>query len=345
MARKVDYTGMSLSPQEGFLLSRIDGNTSVDMLAQLTGLNETYAIKIIQRLWELHLIEIDGVKRKKNNENQYAKTKTNTKKRGRTHIHPEIISPSWPIQIREISLNNNETIDVKIVSLSEQQVVSCFVKNLEKISYYELFQVKRNANRKEIRTAYFQLSKTFHPDHWFRKELGSFSRDVSTIFKWVNKAYATLSAQKKREQYEKILAKGLLGEWQEKQNIRAKKTRKNSPFEKLRKKAATAEHQRDFIGALNLFKQALQLRVDGEVLIHMAMCELQLRRPAYSIEILIARARGAQANETICLLLEAHLARRESKHKKALQLYHSVLKRDPTVADAIAGIKAIRNTK
>ena len=43
--------------------------------------------------------------------------------------------------------------------------------------------VKRDADKKQIRNAYFEMSKLFHPDAYFGKRVGSYKSKMETVFK------------------------------------------------------------------------------------------------------------------------------------------------------------------
>ena len=53
---------------------------------------------------------------------------------------------------------------------------------LGRVDYYQLLGVSRDAKRKQIRNAYFALSKRYHPDSFYGKEMGGFSALVDEIF-------------------------------------------------------------------------------------------------------------------------------------------------------------------
>src|SRR5690606_289083 len=55
------------------------------------------------------------------------------------------------------------------------------------------------------RTAYFQLSKVFHPDTMFRKRLGSYKAKMEAIFKRLTEAYEVLGKKRAREEYDRYL--------------------------------------------------------------------------------------------------------------------------------------------
>jgi curved DNA-binding protein CbpA len=67
-------------------------------------------------------------------------------------------------------------------------------------TYYQILGVAKDANQKEIRKAFRELAKKFHPD--LGKQKG---KDYSKIFEQINLAYSVLSNPKKRKEYDSQL--------------------------------------------------------------------------------------------------------------------------------------------
>jgi curved DNA-binding protein CbpA len=67
--------------------------------------------------------------------------------------------------------------------------------------YYDVLNVKRNANRQEIKHAYYKLSKQFHPDV-------NSSETAENVFKEIQEAYNTLGDETKRKEYDGKLFTG-----------------------------------------------------------------------------------------------------------------------------------------
>ena len=64
--------------------------------------------------------------------------------------------------------------------------------------YYELLGVKKTATEAELKKAYRELAKKYHPD----KNKGN--KDAENRFKEISEAYAVLSDKEKREQYDRL---------------------------------------------------------------------------------------------------------------------------------------------
>ena len=56
-----------------------------------------------------------------------------------------------------------------------------------------LLGVSDEANEKDLKRAYFKLSREFHPDRYFRRNLGPYRNQIEIIFKGIQKAYENLS--------------------------------------------------------------------------------------------------------------------------------------------------------
>jgi len=76
----------------------------------------------------------------------------------------------------------------------------------ENRNYYQLLGVARDADKKLIKSAYFELSKLFHPDSLFGKDLGPFKSKMEVVFKRLTEAYEVLGRNQRRKEYDEYLA-------------------------------------------------------------------------------------------------------------------------------------------
>jgi curved DNA-binding protein CbpA len=93
------------------------------------------------------------------------------------------------------------------VDLSEEfrQDLREFAERLPSLNYYEVLGVPWHADRQAIREAFFQRSKTYHPDRFFGKRLGVYEAILLEIFKRVAAAHEVPRDPELRTQYDRSL--------------------------------------------------------------------------------------------------------------------------------------------
>jgi len=72
---------------------------------------------------------------------------------------------------------------------------------LENGTYYDLFGVGREFERAELRTSYYAISRRFHPDRFYRQDLGGHEELLEQVFARINLAYRTLDDPDERSRY------------------------------------------------------------------------------------------------------------------------------------------------
>ena len=187
LAPDCDPTRLALSPEEGFLLSRIDGHTSQALLSQLTGLPEKQVDECL-RLWTREgvvLVSVTGPP---------AKEPSNG-----AAVPPP---PPNPEPLHE---GEAPAIDPELdISAEQQKEILAFESRLER-PYHEILGVPADADTRAIKRAYFALSKEFHPDRYFRREIGPFQPMIERVFRKIVEAYELLSDPTVRAEIERSL--------------------------------------------------------------------------------------------------------------------------------------------
>jgi tetratricopeptide (TPR) repeat protein len=178
LASSWETAGHQLSPVEGFLLSRIDGHTPWTQLRQIGGVTPEEADRCLDRWLSEGVVEISGCE---------------------------------PAQsgARESKIPPDGSLDPRIdpgVDLDPdlQQQILDREASLER-PYTELLGVARDASAQEIKRAYFALSKIYHPDRYFRRELGDYAVRLERIFRKLVEAYELLSDPATRAEIERSL--------------------------------------------------------------------------------------------------------------------------------------------
>src|SRR5512140_981244 len=77
---------------------------------------------------------------------------------------------------------------------------------MAQLDHYAVLGVPRDADKKEIKRAYFQLAATVHTDRYFGKKLGSYKPKMEALFARISVAYEVLSSKEKKAQYDARLA-------------------------------------------------------------------------------------------------------------------------------------------
>jgi tetratricopeptide (TPR) repeat protein len=178
LASSWEPAGHQLSPAEGFLLSRIDGHTPWTQLRQIGGIPPEEADRCLERWLSEGVVEIPDCERARSGE-----------------CEPESSADG----------SSDPRIDPGLdLDPDLQQQILDFEASLGR-PYTELLGVARDADAQEIKRAYFSLSKVYHPDRYFRRELGDYAHRLERIFRKLVEAYELLSDPATRAEIERSL--------------------------------------------------------------------------------------------------------------------------------------------
>lgn len=72
-------------------------------------------------------------------------------------------------------------------------------------TYYELLGIEPHDDAKAVQRAYYELSRTWHPDRFFRKNLGAYAERLEFVFTTMTRAYRTLADPANRSRYAREL--------------------------------------------------------------------------------------------------------------------------------------------
>ena len=63
-----------------------------------------------------------------------------------------------------------------------------FRRKVQAGNYFDVLGVDGSVGRRELKRAYFRMSKIFHPDRYYQKEMGSFRPWLTEIFETMSRA-------------------------------------------------------------------------------------------------------------------------------------------------------------
>jgi curved DNA-binding protein CbpA len=255
----LDLSRKEMSNEEGFLFSRIDGQTSLEEIVRASGMAQGAALGILTSLQAKGIITWDGA----------------------AAVPEDDGRPPWermqfdPFDLAE-DVDLDETIKKKILYLHAK---------MGELTHYKILGIGRRSEPKEIKRAYFQVSREFHPDTYFRKNLGSYKSRIEAIFKRVGQAYEVLAEEQKRTAYDATLPyEPTAEELEEKRKAQERRVKderlaeerrqrllKRSPLaarkakaRKHFKDAQVAMEENNAVAASNSLKLALALDGDNE---------------------------------------------------------------------------------
>ncbi len=91
------------------------------------------------------------------------------------------------------------------ISPEFQAEIQTLARKLPSLDYFELLGIERDAENDGVRDGFVRLSKTYHPDRYFRLELGPYQDLLKEIYKRVVEAHEVLRDPKLRSEYAKTL--------------------------------------------------------------------------------------------------------------------------------------------
>jgi curved DNA-binding protein CbpA len=167
------------------LLSRIDGHTSWTLLRQIGGLAPEDVDHCIERWLSEGVVEIDE------------------SKSAGAEVPATVEEPK--VDAEPVDYMSDSRIDTALDITPELQAqILEFSASLDK-PYFELLDVPRDADAKQIKRAYFSLSKVYHPDRYFRANLGDYTVRLEQIFRKLVEAYELLSDPNTRAEIERTM--------------------------------------------------------------------------------------------------------------------------------------------
>ncbi|MEY2936887.1 MAG: molecular chaperone DnaJ [Pseudomonadota bacterium] len=212
----VNVRALPLLPEQAFVLSRVDGHNSAAAIAQATGIPMPDVLAHLMRLEELGAVRGPGAAppparsatRPSSTQrppaaasSSDAPTKppppgalSNALSGAPTKPPPALSAPRHPDVDESLSLSVE--LQTRILHLTER---------LADLDHFQLLGIPRSADRAAVKRAYFSSIGTFHPDSYFGKKLGAFTKRIEKVFQRMTEAHDILSNPRSREEYESYL--------------------------------------------------------------------------------------------------------------------------------------------
>ena len=345
----VDFKSLSRQPsaEDFFVLSRIDGSTTVGQLCTITGLGRAKTIDSIDRLHSLGLIEVPG----------HSSLAASTSSSASDDLGPEVIArfnasfESFPFDPELLAQQ------VELEEPFKKEVLFVF-HHLDEVNYYQLLGTSPDADRRVLRKNYFAMSKRYHPDRFFRKVLGGFEPMIDRIFQQITSAYQTLSHRDRRADYDAALqeppppaapfrarSSSQVGSSSLSPNSEAQDRKKEVAFKLLARRAAEAFDSGAVDSAVGEYRKALSLKRDLPLALEVSQ---RLSALPDRLDDALAFARAAykiDPSSPEALILLGDLSSRKGNSTEALHFYEKALHLSPAQEDLRARINQLQSTQ
>jgi curved DNA-binding protein CbpA len=176
--KELDFATVDLTPEDYFVMTRVEGRTPLRQLVLIAGFPEARAREILGKLRDRGAILFPG---------------------DVPRPPPPRGAPTPPAPAPEDDPRLDEDVDL---TPEQKRAILSKHASLGTATLFDVLGVPRDAARRDLKAAYRLLSKDFHPDRFFGRRLGSFGALLAEIFEVVSSALTTLSDDASREAYE-----------------------------------------------------------------------------------------------------------------------------------------------
>jgi hypothetical protein len=297
----------AVGPEEYFVLSRIDGSQSLREVLLATGLPVERAIAIVTRLRSIGALLLPGETAAPMPGSPPVRATPSSPRitplstpvvepprtaagsaaikrpqpaaagrpegRSRPETRPPVVAPSHDLTLPNPSSEELAALaeDCELPDADRRRILA-MARLVESRDMHALLGLPTDAERREVKLAYFALSKEVHPDRFYGKRLGSFAPRMAAVFEAIARAYARLTSGDQ--------ARGSGA-----QPVRPEQPQTPQEYAaELYDRACTLELGGDHLGAMKLFAAAV--RVDSQVryLRRAASCALAAGQPRSALE-------------------------------------------------------------
>jgi curved DNA-binding protein CbpA len=197
-----DLRALTISPAEAFVVSRIDGTTTVAEIAEETGKAVEEVLELFERLARLGVVALD----ERIHERRQSPA-PGPRPSGALRLGPIVETTAVGEQKHPAaSLYDPAELDEAVdIDLERRRRILDLYYRLDQLNHYQLFAVDPTVDKKAIKSAYFEIVNVFHPDRYFGKNVGSFKPKLERVFARLTQSYDVLSRAASRAEYDAYL--------------------------------------------------------------------------------------------------------------------------------------------
>ncbi|HLV68879.1 MAG TPA: DnaJ domain-containing protein [Polyangiaceae bacterium] len=181
------------------MLSYVDGTSTEAEIAAAAGLELEQVVSMLSRLAELGVVRFEDP-------SERPRAPRSSLPAGRLTLRPvreaRVDASVHPANALYDPKELDEPSDLDIER--KRRILDVFYR-LDSSTHYELLGLEPSADKRAIKSHYYEIVSVFHPDRYFGKNLGSFKPKLERIFRRVTEAHDVLTRPEARAEYDKYL--------------------------------------------------------------------------------------------------------------------------------------------
>jgi len=186
----VNILKLAIGPEEAFVLSRVDGQSSVQDIINATGLGPDKVQQALARLFELGAVNFGG---------SVVPVSAQVTSTTTPSQQPPISSVDIAQESSGVRSSTEEAAALPYdpaelegdyeLDMSRRQLVLDRYYRIDASNHYEVLGISSDADRRAIKSAYYELVAAIHPDKYFGKNIGPFRQKMERCFARLTEAY------------------------------------------------------------------------------------------------------------------------------------------------------------
>jgi DnaJ-like protein/uncharacterized protein DUF4388/tetratricopeptide repeat protein len=152
--------------------------------------------------------------------------------------------------------------DASVAAVLREQIASKLKQVDGGVDHFRILEVDREATSLQVKAAYFQLAKMYHPDRLAIVKLEELRPQVERIFARLSEAFSVLSDDARRKDYLQVLAQGGEQAVRKREDAEVAKANRILSAEEHFRRGEMALRRQLFPAALEEFEEALELNPD-----------------------------------------------------------------------------------
>lgn len=351
-----------IGPEEYFVMSRVDGVTSLRDIIVTTGLPVSQAIAIVTRLRQLGALLLPGETpppaaapaaaptalhgargsgpvpasepaRVRRASSQAEGARPERAASQADEARPASVPAALPLDVSLPDASEQElallAADIEL-SEAERRTVLALARRIGQ-DPWTVLGVAKGTSLGELKKVYFRLSKDVHPDRYYGKRLGPMAEVLTAVFEAVRRAYTTLTDAKKQRE-----------------RAPASASSPQAPADyavELYERGCAAEVSGELAAAMQLFAASLRVDPQLRVLRRGASCALSANEPKVALEY-AKKAQALAPDDASCARLLARAYRANGRLQAAEEVLVLALAlpsdNDVLMAELHADLVAVR---